>query len=260
MKVVIYNDTENGFGRTHFGTQLVANAWRQLLPEYGMNLIGTVPLDDCIAREVDHDLLAQADLVIVNGEGSLHHGRRQDLVRIGELYPAALVNTVYDSNPPARAYLKAFRYIAARESCSRDALAAEGVEVDLVPDVALASRLLDTYSEKHWGRTQVLVDHFDGVVTLQDFSIVLPAIAGAKSVATGSFHAALVAMAYGKKVTLWGSNSHKMEGLAQDAGLVIHPSKELALAAEPMQFQTSLYLMEAAGAIEAMMEKLAGLG
>ena len=194
MKVVIYNDTSYGFGRVHFGCQLVMESLRDLLTDF--EVIGSVSLDDARANNIDKALLSKADLVIANGEGSYHHDRRPDFARLARKYPTALINTVYQDNSDD---LRCFKYIAARESKSRDEIRKQ-VPCDLVPDVIFSSRYLAGMRPTHWGGV-VNVQHFSGVRTLQDRTKVVPVIAASDSVMTGSFHAGCVAAYYGKPLS-----------------------------------------------------------
>ena len=220
MKVVIYNDTSRAFGRVHFGCQLVMESLHDLLE--GFDIIGSVSLDDARMGLLDRSLLARADLIIANGEGSYHHNRRPDFAQVAEQYPTALINTVYEDNDDD---LRCFRYIAARESRSRDVIAQQ-VPCDLVPDVIFTSRYLASIQPTQ-GKGVVSVQHSapvnpglnPTVSTMQNKENVVPAIAASDSVMTGSFHAGCVAAYYGKPMTLSASNTHKMQGLAADMGL-----------------------------------------
>ena len=225
MKVVIYNDTTNAFNKTHFGCQLVMESLRDLLSDF--EIIGTVLLNDIISNNVDESLLAEADLVIANGEGSYHHNRRKDFAEVSRKYPTALINTVYEDNDDD---LTSFKYISARESKSRDEIAKQ-VPCDLVPDVIFSSKYLASIKPSS-GKGILSVQHYPqmnlykgitgyqrAVTTLQDKSGVIPAIASSDGVMTGSFHAGCVAAYYGKPVKLSDSNTHKMQGLAIDMGI-----------------------------------------
>lgn len=219
MKAVVYNDTSNAFGMIHFGCRLVMATLYDLLDEAGIDVIGRVTLDDARANRLDHDLLKRADLVIANGEGSYHHNRRPDFLAVAKQYPTALINTVYQANSGDPSV---FKYIAARESRSRDEIAHKA-PCDLVPDVIFCSKYLASVEPS--GGPQVSVQHGRGnasptdIGTLQDSPGVVPAIAGAGSVVTCSFHAGCVAAYYGKPVKLLESNTHKMQGLAADLGI-----------------------------------------
>ena len=225
MKVVVYNDTTRAFGRTHFGCQLVMESLYDLLK--GFDVIGSVSLDDARANRIDKRLLSQADLIIANGEGSYHHNNRPDFARLSKEYPVALINTVYQDNEDD---LSHFKYICARESKSKDEIQKQ-VACDLVPDVIFSSRYLASIQPTD-GPHVVSVQHYPAmsiykgitgyqraVTTLQDRKGVVPMIASAKSIMTGSFHAGCVAAYYGKEMSLSDSNTHKMQGLALDMGL-----------------------------------------
>jgi hypothetical protein len=225
MKVVIYNDTTHAFGRVHFGCQLVMESLHDLLSDF--DIIGSVSLDDALANRADQALLARADLVIAIGEGSYHHDRRPDFVWLANHYPTALINTVYEDNSDD---LSCFKYIAARESRSRDEIAKQ-VPCDLVPDVIFSSRYLASIQPNR-GMGVVSVQHYPAmsiykgitgfqraVATLQAKEKVVPVIAAADSVMTCSFHGVCVAAYYGKPVSMSESNTHKMQGLAADMGL-----------------------------------------
>ena len=195
MKVVIYNDTSRAFGRVHFGCQLVMESLYDLLADF--DIIGSVSLDDARTGNVDKSLLTRADLIIANGEGSYHHDNRPDFARLAKSYPVALINTVYQDNTDD---LSCFKYIAARESKSRDEIEKQ-VPCDLVPDVIFSSKYLASIQPTD-GPHIVSVQHYPAmsiykgitgyqraVTTLQDKKGVVPMIASSKSIMTGSFHA-----------------------------------------------------------------------
>lgn len=89
--------------------------------------------------------MARADGIVVNGEGTLHHGRprAQALLRVAE-HPAAraplfLVNTLYQDNPADWArHLDRFAAIYVRDSRSAGEIAAAGARPpSVVPDLTL---------------------------------------------------------------------------------------------------------------------------
>jgi len=217
VKVVIYNDTSRAFGKIHFGCELVMASLHDLLNGAGFEIIGSVSLDDARENRISNNLLKQADLVIANGEGSYHHNRRPDFVKVAKRYPTALINTVYQQNNDD---LRCFKYISARESKSRNEIARQA-PCDLVPDVIFTSKYLASVKPSNGGGA-VSVQHYANgreFTTLQDAKHVVPAIAIADKVKTESFHAGCVAAYYGKPLMLSKSNTHKMEGLAADLGI-----------------------------------------
>lgn len=97
-------------------------------------------------RSVSDECLA-AGLVLINGEGALHHGRPAvaDVVELAKLRgakPTVLLNTSWFDNPPelARA-LAAFAIVSARESASAARIAADGPPLRVVPDLAIRHAL-----------------------------------------------------------------------------------------------------------------------
>lgn len=89
-------------------------------------------------------LLAEVDLVVVNGEGSIHHGRCNHLLEIATRFPAVLVNAVYQSNPRNDA-LGQFLYRSTRESLSASEIQNAGYSCEVTPDVIFASMQLRSF-------------------------------------------------------------------------------------------------------------------
>jgi exopolysaccharide biosynthesis predicted pyruvyltransferase EpsI len=133
-----------------------------------------------------------------------------------------------------------------------------GYEAELVPDVILCSPTLMAIKPRR-GRDSIIVDHFSGIVTLQDYNLVLPSIQSAKTVLTGSFHAALVAIMFGKKVAVWSSSTHKMEGLAIDAGITGKPIKQNVMPADCAKATNREYVEQGQATINHMFEHLTTL-
>lgn len=217
MKVVLYNDTTHAFNRTHFGCQLVMRSFQGHFQMVGLELIGTIPLDDARAGEVNHSLMREADLIVVNGEGSLHHNRRNDLLQVAKQYPAVLVNTVFDSNDTDG--LHDFKMIATRESRSCDAVASVTGLCRNVPDVICAG-----FSPMPMGKGTVKIMHNGAggaIDTMQQPEAVCAAIRGAEAVETESFHAACIAARMGRMLKVLPANTHKNHGLCDDLGLTL---------------------------------------
>lgn len=224
MRVVIVNDTDG----PHFGCQLVMESFREQLDRVGIELAGTVSKR---VKSIDQypDVVGNADLVIVNGEGSIHHGRRGELVELAARFPAVLVNCVYQENPP-REELKEFRYISARESRSAAELARHGVCADVVPDVLMTNRRLCGFQGKDplrdIGVTDNVLDEIEGV---RGFCSAKPGPGKAmeylhwmgqhRRLCVGRFHAAIAAAVMGIPFAAFPSNTHKLNGLMEDMGV-----------------------------------------
>lgn len=220
MKVVLVNDTAH---HPHAGCQLVGEAFREQFTRVGLDLLGSIPFN--VDWNAYTSLLDSADLVVINGEGSIHHGNRTDLLNIAARYPAALVNCVYQDNPP-NPKLRHFRYVAARESLSAKELARDGVEAVIVPDVCLTASTLrlfiKTTATDDLGRTDNVIDPTSGFpikyhgVTAADY---LHRLCSYRRLCIGRFHAAIMAASLEIPFSAWASNTHKTEGLLFDMGI-----------------------------------------
>lgn len=129
-------------GLYHHGCEAVMDGLREGLAQVGLPLTGTVP--ELVWRK-ERETCLQADLMLVNGEGGLHHDR--DLVdMVLELAEerallgrkTILVNSSWYANAPERAArLRAFALVAARDSRSAAEMAAGGARVIWAPDLAI---------------------------------------------------------------------------------------------------------------------------
>ena len=186
MKVVIYNDTFDPV-RPHFGCDLVMSTFKEQLDRVGIELLGTIKLNN---KNPKDKLLERADLVIVNGEGSFHHNRRNDLAEVSKYFPSILINTVFEDNDVD---LSSFKFISARESMS-----ASNLECPVIPDIIFTSKILEKVQRT--GNNHGRIMHFSNIKTLRKAEKVLPEIAECASIDTESFHAIIVATILGIQI------------------------------------------------------------
>ncbi|KKL48692.1 hypothetical protein LCGC14_2322950, partial [marine sediment metagenome] len=213
MKIVLINDTsDNG----HFGCQLVGKAYRDLLDERGVEIIKTQ-----YRREpLDRKACDRADLVIVNGEGCIHHGKYEELLQIGNEYPAILMNCSIQNlaNNPYDS-LRAFKRVTVRESYTYDYLRRiVGFGAHIVPDVIFARKLRRTrpvISKELFTSDCSRRSHQDWSCRAKspDFLATLSSYSHAS---VGRFHAACACAMMGIPFTAWRGNTWKVEGLLQD--------------------------------------------
>lgn len=149
VKAVILNDTR---GDNHFGCFRVMRIIEENLARRGIAVIGR----SLVRNDWERDRgflarLSEADLVVVNGEGTLHHGHRQGerLLRIAEHparghKPVALINAIYQQNPESwKAYLDRIDLVSARDSLSAAEISRlTGRQCGFVPDLSLAEGAL----------------------------------------------------------------------------------------------------------------------
>jgi hypothetical protein len=227
-RVVVYNDCWLRGDYEHFGCELVMECYREQLSRVGMQLVGSVTQKRRECWEAIKEM--RPDLIIVNGEGSLHHGCRPDLIEVSHRFPSVLVNTVYQDNGSVD--LSSFKYIAVRESASMKFMMREtGYAPDVVPDVIFSSQrvvqflrqakpvirenLPPGYIRHHESSGE------DNVVSVfQRASSFLIDVYRRGWVTTRSYHGLAVALMLGVPVRgVYTSNTHKLTGLSYDAAL-----------------------------------------
>lgn len=139
--VVIFNDTRVDL---HHGCTRVMSAIESLVVKHGGHVLATIPAHmDWKTNEAILVLVRLARLVIVNGEGTIHHdspaGRR--LLQVGgvarrEGVPAVLLNCGWqDNGAELTAMLDDFALVSARDRMSANQMGVAGCR--LVPDLSL---------------------------------------------------------------------------------------------------------------------------
>lgn len=142
MNALILNDTRNG---NHLGCIIVMQQLAALCQQAGIQITGMLRLGRRFEAQLAKALVG-CDLVIINGEGTMHDDAvgAMALVRAGAQaaacgVPVALINTVWQDNQQANQLLADCRWISARESLSQRAIAGAGFEADVVPDLTLTA-------------------------------------------------------------------------------------------------------------------------
>jgi len=144
-KTVVLNDTSF---YNHFGCEVVMDNIAMALGERGIDILYSTPVSQnwradaaCLAA------IDACDIVIVNGEGTIHHGKEEGkwLVEAATYArerqkPAVLINATYQENDDSYIpHLKAFESIYVRETLSQAALQRQGVDATVVPDMTFFS-------------------------------------------------------------------------------------------------------------------------
>ena len=149
-RIAFFNDTE---GSRHFGCTLVTRRVEQLVGERGGEIVWRHPVGkDWRGEAASIPRSPDIDVVIVNGEGSIHHSatsnRARSLIEIGRFardtlgVPAYLFNaTLHEIAEPDLEGLRAFERIFVREGRSRDEMAGAGIEATVVPDLTVSAEL-----------------------------------------------------------------------------------------------------------------------
>lgn len=143
-RAVILNDTAT---RYHHGCARVMANLTAGLERAGVAVARRIPARADWTRDRAHlAAIADADLIVINGEGTLHDGAAHGARLLSVLdhpargtRPVALVNALWSANPPEwNRWLTQLALAAARDSASAGAMAAGGAAARWLPDLSLA--------------------------------------------------------------------------------------------------------------------------
>jgi len=140
VNIIIINDTRREVG--HLGCLLVMEVIERYCKQLNWNILQMVS-HPRRQEKLYKNLLGRCDLVIVNGEGSMHHdqGIAVDIFRLcilskGDGVPVCLINSVWQDNVLLDKQAKIFNKMYVRESCSQFELKRIGLESKVVPDLS----------------------------------------------------------------------------------------------------------------------------
>lgn len=177
-KAVILNDTSF---ESHHGCETVVKNIKALLLQNGIQTIDTHPVGKpWVENKSFIANMSQADIVIVNGEGTLHHSqpRAKDLISVGQYVkenlniPVVLINsTCQDNNNDIIESMKCYDLIFVRESLSQKELAQYDIESTVVPDMSFYSKYNLSNKEVTGGVGITDSVYFDLSETLFDLSL-----------------------------------------------------------------------------------------
>jgi hypothetical protein len=147
MKIVILNDTSY---EAHHGCEVVVGNIKKLALKNGMEVIDTHPVGvNWQESQTFLENISKCDLVLVNGEGALHHAqlRARELITIAKYVkentgvPVVLINSTYQDNGNEMAeYMKYFDLVYVRETLSKNDLEKYGIQSKVVPDMTFYSK------------------------------------------------------------------------------------------------------------------------
>ncbi len=141
--VVLINDTRADL---HHGCWRVMRTLEAQLARVGLDVIARAPAHaDWRKDPAIGEAVSKAALVVVNGEGTIHHDRPagEALLAVGAAaksadVPAVLINASWDANGPAFAgALADFTLVSVREGRSVAQIQAAGYAARVVPDLSL---------------------------------------------------------------------------------------------------------------------------
>ncbi len=130
----------------HHGCRRVVATIRHCLGQRRLDILDTAPVGSPWSSNQQFlRSIEAADLILINGEGTLHHGtdagrRLLEVVdhRQRRDKPVVLVNTIYQENPPQWVdWLGKISLIATRDRSSPSTIQRLGIDCDYVPDLSL---------------------------------------------------------------------------------------------------------------------------
>ncbi len=143
VRIVILNDTSY---ESHHGCEMVIKSIKELVLKNGMEVIDTNPVGvDWQENQSLIDNISKCDLVLVNGEGTLHHAQpiARELITVAKYVkeniniPVVLINSTYQDNGNEMAeYMKYFDLVYVRETPSKEDLEKYGLQSKVVPDMS----------------------------------------------------------------------------------------------------------------------------
>ena len=148
MRAILLNDTRSDH---HVGCELVVRNTLDQCKQHGIEITSTIRTADADhAPDLISPLLDQNDLVLLNGEGTLHDDRPRalKLLEAASLAKAhglkiVLYNALWSSNPAGQKHLSNFDLIFCRDSRSSEEILKSNpnLPVEFVPDMIFATPL-----------------------------------------------------------------------------------------------------------------------
>jgi len=215
----------------HAGSEATCDVLREMFPE----IEGTTPPNPPQAhfRAIEREVL-KADMVIANGEGSMHHGGGDATMRLllraaQEGIPTALVNTIWQWQPwELCAILPSIGYVAARDPWSQAEILKQRDQCDLFADLCVNA--WDGSSSERRGGTCYGSGGAEGAnpdfwpTRKSDYASWddwVRCVSYEGVYITGEYHGMLAAGLAGTPVVCQRSNSWKMEALSSWSGCQI---------------------------------------
>lgn len=231
-KAVLLNDTSD---ENHLGSTQTVQSIKHLLHKHGFTIVKPFSRKAILESESSvKEAVRDANLVVVNGEGTMHRGNKimENIVRICARCPSVLINTVWEKMFTSTTdYVNLFSLIAVRESYSyREVVKfVDKKKVMLIPDAIFYPKV---------EKPEIIVGYGDSVLdylrlnlseqknyfpmelvaTKPDWDAYITWLRGLNLYVTGRFHGVCAAALAGTPFVAFPSNSHKVEGLLTDMG------------------------------------------
>lgn len=230
LKAVLFNDTSN---ENHLGSTQVVNNIRILCAKYNITLAASYHREDINEQNLGlKRKLKSSDLVIINGEGTLHRSTpyARNFLEICRDKRSILINTVWE-----KMYIKDEKLlrniilVSVRESLSYAQIIKtfDKRKVHIVPDLIFYTGL--GFLKQKIGYSDSYMDYLrdglrknrnyfpmDYAGSNPDLEAYVTWMSGLDLYVTGRFHGVCLAAMVNKPFLAFPTNSHKMEGLLKD--------------------------------------------
>ncbi len=146
-RVALFNDTSRA---GHYGCELVMREIERYLSLFGCTVVWRHYVGEDWREEAHALENSGADLVVVNGEGTIHHSatwhRAHTLSMVGPyardvlMVPSFLINaTIHEISEATAVNIRAFDFVYVRDSSSKKELERFAIVSQIVPDITLAA-------------------------------------------------------------------------------------------------------------------------
>jgi hypothetical protein len=251
-KVLLFNDTSR---YQHYGCDLVMHSIVTRLRQRGLTPVSVHRVGTSVEKRFDAIMQQHPDAaaIVVNGEGVIHHDRKHALglaALAGRAQalgvPAHLINAaLFENSEALYRDLARYRSVYVRDSESRAAAQAHGIDATLVPDLSFDGIALlglgdaprsgvlvtDSVHPESTGKLMALAQRLHAPFVPMRRSVALPfawmrmagarrfvrRVRAAESVLTGRFHSVTVCLATRTPFLACGSNTRKIEAILKDA-------------------------------------------
>ena len=244
-KAILINDTSNEY---HIGSRTVVSTMEELCNKNGIELVRKLTRKQ-IGEQAEVDMVAiqEADLILINGEGSLHHHPRVStsffkivMNYVKKNQKVALINTLWEEMDyrQIKKHLDKIDLISFRESLSKENFTNSYYHPNIlvVPDLifyndvrsiqeigygdSVIQRIRNTFKRmpNYFPLGMIDTGKYNAPETLNMPSL-YSYITWLKSLdlyVTGRFHGVCLATLAGAPFLTYDSNSHKIRGILKD--------------------------------------------
>ncbi len=162
-KVLLLNNTSRDIG--HLGSQLVMQNISSLCRANNLEIIASLKNQYAYKDKGFKNLIEASDLLLLNGEGTMHHDKATAvaLIESVKLYksfnkPCFLINSVWQDNNLLNDSLSLFDAIFVRENRSREQILLQGKNATVIPDMIFNTVVPWQQLEKKEKKQVIVVD------------------------------------------------------------------------------------------------------